>query len=103
MYSNAELEKAGLDDFRVFLRETWSYLGLPEPTRLQYDVANWLQHGPKRSILSAFRGAGKSWMTVAFVLWLLLWNPQLKILVVSANQNLADDFSKFAKQLIVGM
>jgi hypothetical protein len=46
---------------------------------------------------------GKSWITVAFVLWLLLLNPQLKILVVSANEKLAKDFTKFARDLIDGM
>lgn len=54
-------------------------------------------------MVQAFRGVGKSWITVAFVLWNLLLNPQLKILVVSATQPLADDFSRFAKQLIKGM
>jgi hypothetical protein len=40
---------------------------------------------------------------VAFVLWCLFLNPQLKIMVVSANQTLADNFSTFCKQLINGM
>lgn len=81
----------------------WAFLGLPAPTPVQLDIAYWLQHGPTRAILQAFRGVGKSWITVAFVLWHLLLDPQKKIMVVSANQNLADDFSKFCKQLIHGM
>lgn len=81
----------------------WDYLGLPEPTPVQNDIAYNLQHGPRRFIIEAFRGVGKSWITVAFVCWLLLLNPQLKILVVSANQKLADDFTKFTRQLIDGM
>lgn len=103
MYTEQEIKDAGLDDFRVFLREVWAFLGLPEPTPMQYDIARWLQHGPQRGILQAFRGVGKSWITVAFVLWQLLLDPQKKIMVVSASQNLADDFSKFCKQLIHGM
>lgn len=102
-FTPEEIKEAGLDDFRVFLVQVWDFLGLPAPTPVQLDVAYWLQHGPRRAILQAFRGVGKSWMTVAFVLWLLLLNPQLKILVVSANQKLADDFSKFCRQIIDGM
>lgn len=103
MYTPEQIEKAGLNDFRVFLRQVWDYLGLPPPTPVQNDIAYNLQHGPRRLIVEAFRGVGKSWITVAFVLWCLLLNPQMKILVVSANQQLADAFSIFAKQLIHGM
>jgi len=81
----------------------WAYLGLPDPTPVQLDIAYNLQHAERRFILQAFRGVGKSWITVAFVLWNLLLNPNMKIMVVSAGQQLADDFSKFCKQLINGM
>lgn len=103
MYTQEELEKAGLLDFRVFLCVVWEFLGLPKPTKVQLDIAHYLQHGKRRKIIMAFRGVGKSWITVAFVLWKLLLDPQKKIMVVSASQTLADDFSKFTKQLIMGM
>lgn len=103
MYSKEELEAAGLGDFRVFLIQVWDYLGLPAPTKVQLDIAYWLQYGPKRAILQAFRGVGKSWITVTFVLWHLLLDPDKKIEVVSANEDLARDFTKFCLQLIRGM
>ena len=78
----------------------WKHLGLPEPTTVQYDIAHYLQHGPRRSVIEAFRGVGKSWITSAFVCWLILNNPQLKILVVSASKERADAFSTFVKRLI---
>lgn len=78
----------------------WKHLGLPEPTPVQYDIANYLQNGPRRSVIEAFRGVGKSWITSAFVCWLILNNPQLKILVVSASKERADAFSTFVKRLI---
>lgn len=102
-YTRQEIEAAGLDDFRVFLCEVWAYLGLPKPTRLQLDIAYALQHGEKRLIIEAFRGVGKSWVTVAFVLWHLFLDPQKKIEVVSASESLAQDFTKFCFQLIHGM
>lgn len=88
------------DDFRVFLWWLWKQLGLPDPTEAQYEIAEWLQHGPKRRIVMAFRGVGKSWITAAFVLWCLLRDPNEKIMVVSASEYKALEFSTFTKQLI---
>lgn len=89
-----------LRDFRNFLHLVWQHLNLPSPTDVQYDIARYLQKGPKRSVIEAFRGVGKSWVTSAFVCWLLLNNPQLNILVVSASKDRADQFSTFTKRLI---
>ncbi|MEW5249897.1 phage terminase large subunit [Microbulbifer discodermiae] len=88
------------DDFRVFLYWLWKQLGLPEPTQAQYEIAEYLQHGPKRRIVMAFRGVGKSWITSAFVLWCLMRNPDEKVMVVSASEYKAIEFATFTKQLI---
>lgn len=88
------------DDFKLFLFLVWSYLNLPEPTRSQYVMAEWLQNGPEKLVIEAFRGIGKSWVTAAYVCWLLYRNPQLKIMVVSASKLRADDFSTFTLRLI---
>ena len=90
-------------DFRKFVYLTWKTLNLPDPTPVQYDIAKYLQNGPKRSIIEAFRGVGKSWLTSAFVCWVLYNNPQLKILVVSASKERADAFASFVKRLIQEM
>lgn len=89
-----------LKDFRVFAHVIWTHLNLPKPTPVQNDIATYLQHGPKRSIIEAFRGVGKSFLTSAFVCWVLLNDPQKKILVVSASKERADAFSTFVKRLI---
>lgn len=100
--------KDPLSDFRVFLFVVWTFLGLPEPTPIQYDIAHYLQRiyfrqGPRRAIIQAFRGVGKTWITVAFVCWVLYCNPQLKILVVSASKLHADNFTTFTMRLIQEM
>ena len=89
-----------LADFRNFAYVVWKHLGLPDPTPVQYDIASYLQHGPKRSVIQAFRGVGKSWLTSAFAVWLLLRDPQTKIEVVSASKDRADAFATFVKRLI---
>lgn len=90
-------------DFRKFMFMLWKHLNLPAPTEIQYDIAHFLQHGPRRSIIEAFRGVGKSWITAGYVVWLLWGDPQLKILVVSASKDRADMFSNFVKRIIAEM
>lgn len=92
-----------LTDFRNFLYLVWKHLNLPEPTPVQYDIAEYLQHGPRREVIEAFRGVGKSYITSAFVVHQLLLNPEIKVLVVSASKNRADDFSTFTQRLINDM
>ena len=93
-------EQDPLLDFRNFLWLVWHFLLLPDPTPVQYEIASFLQHGPKRMVIEAFRGVGKSWITSAYVCWLLYCNPQLKIMVVSASKTRSDDFSTFTLRLI---
>ena len=97
---NQHLAEKCKKDFRAFLTVVWRHLHLPDPTPVQYDIANYLQHGPKRLIIEGFRGVGKSWVTSAFVCWILLRNPEEKILVVSASKVRSDDFSTFTLRLI---
>ncbi len=92
-----------LQDFRYFLILTWRHLNLPDPTPVQLEIAEYLQHGPRRKIIQAFRGVGKSWITSAYVVWKLRIDPQLKFLVVSASKDRADNFSTFTMRLITEM
>lgn len=92
-----------LKDFKNFLYLTWKHLNLPDPTPIQYDIADFLQYGQKRIVIQAFRGVGKSWITSAFVCHQLLLNPQKNILVVSASKSRSDDFSTFTQRLISEM
>jgi hypothetical protein len=88
-------------DFRFFLTAVWAHLALPQPTRAQLCIAEYLQHGPKRLQIQAFRGVGKSWITAAFVLWTLYNDVNKKIMVVSASKDRADSFSIFCQRLIL--
>ncbi|WP_222391792.1 phage terminase large subunit [Rhizobium leguminosarum] len=93
-----------LSNFKNFLFLVWKqFLDGKLPTPVQYDIADFLQHGPKRSVIEAFRGVGKSWVTSAFVVWCLLRNPNLNILVVSASKQRSDDFSIFTMRIILEM
>jgi hypothetical protein len=87
-------------DFRNFLYLCWKHLNLPDPTPVQYEIADYIQHGPKRAMVEAFRGVGKSWITSAFVCHQLLLDPTKNILVVSASAQRSTDFTTFTQRLI---
>ena len=89
------------EDFKVFLQALWYELNLPDPTRAQFAIADYLQHGPKRLQIQAFRGVGKSWITGAFVLWTLFNDPEKKIMIISASKERADNMSIFLQKLII--
>ena len=95
------IEQQLKSDFRYFLTAIWAHLKLPAPTRAQLCIADYLQHGPKRLQIQAFRGVGKSWITAAFVLWTLYKDPDQKIMVISASKDRADSFSIFCQRLIL--
>ena len=89
------------EDFKLFLQALWEQLDLPSPTRAQYAIADYLQYGPKRLQIQAFRGVGKSWITGAFVLWTLFKDPEKKIMIISASKERADNMSIFLQKLII--
>lgn len=94
------LEEELKKDFRKFMYIVWKHINLPDPTPIQYDIAQFLQLGPLKVSIQAFRGVGKSFITSAYVLWELYRDPQKKILVVSASKARADAFTTFTLQLI---
>lgn len=93
-------ELVGRSGFKNFLWLAWRAIGLPEPTPVQYDIADWMQHGGNRIVVEAFRGVGKSYIASAYVVWCLLQDPTEQFLIVSGSKIRADDFSTFTLRLI---
>ena len=103
METKQESNSHPLGDFRNLVYLAWKHLNLPDPTPVQYNIAEWLQNGPRRMVVMAYRGVGKSWLTSVFACHQLLMNPDYNILVISASKTRADDFSNFCQSLINGM
>jgi len=99
MYSD-EYINAMKSDFRNYCHHIWKHLELPRLTPVQNDIAHYVQHGPDRLQISAFRGVGKSYITAAYVTWVLWKDKELKIMVVSAGKDRADAFAIFVRNLI---
>jgi hypothetical protein len=88
-------------EFPVYLELLWPKIKLPKPTRTQYEIAEYMQGGPAKCMIQAFRGVGKSFIAGAFITWGLLWNPDLRNLILSATKMKADENAKFIKDLIM--
>lgn len=87
--------------FLKFIWYVWTrVLSLPAPTRMQYDIARYLETGPRLRFIAAFRGVGKTFLTAAYIVWRLWRDPDLKIGVVSANERFAATVASFIHVLI---
>ncbi len=79
------------DDFEFFCQELWIAVGLPGLAQHQREIANWLQHGPKRRGVRAFRGASKTWVTLGYCAWRFFNDPNTRILLVSKSEKHSRD------------
>ncbi len=87
--------------FPLFVALVWKLIGLPQPTPIQVNISETLQEPPSnRFIIQGFRGVAKSFITCAYVVWLLWRDPQLKIMIVSASKERVDANASFIKKII---
>jgi hypothetical protein len=71
------------------------------PTKQQLGILDYLENGPDRQIITAYRGAGKSWLTSCYALWRLRRDPfREKILLVGATADKAVEISTFMLRLV---
>lgn len=92
-------------DFKNFLYLVFKYINLPNPTQIQYDIADVLQYKEEGvlpdTIIEGFRGAAKSTITGGYTAWRLDCDPEnYQLLEVSANQTEAMKFLKFTRRLL---
>jgi len=93
------------ESFPLFLTKLWRGLGYGKPTPVQLQMAQDLQdslgdtYGGRMQIIG-FRGVAKSYITVAFCVWLLYRWPDIQVLNVSATGQFAGDNASFAWTLI---
>lgn len=82
----------------------WSRLQGNEMPALHRRICGWLdarwEAGDRRLLLQAFRAAGKSTLVGHFCAWLLSRDPNLRILVLAAEQDLAGRMVRTVKRVI---
>lgn len=87
--------------FGNFMFKTWRSLGYPDPTKIHYDVADYMEHGPDRQIDMGFRGLAKSYIAVTKANHYLYCDPEEGIvLTTSATTNAAKQNAYFGWQMI---
>lgn len=99
-WSEKDIEKAKAN-FWAFVYIVWKSIGLPSPTPIQIDIAQFLQNPPSdRVIIQGFRGVAKSFLTCTYAVWRLWSDRDLKVLIVSASSDRADANARFIKSII---
>lgn len=89
--------------FGLFL-SLWNRIqGNTTPT-IHCMIADWLEarwiYGDRRVLLQAFRASGKSSLAGLFLAWLLTRDPDLRILVLSAESTLATKMARHIRTII---
>ena len=87
-------------DFSFFLHELWISVGLPPPAEHQNQIAKYLQSGPRRRGVRAFRDASKTWVTLAYSLWRLFRDPNERVMIVSKSEKHSKDSLHMARKWI---
>ena len=82
----------------------WNKLQRLDTPELHFRIGQWLQEswgsGEQRLLLMVFRDAGKSTLIGLFAAWLLSGNPNLRILIISAEQSLANKMSRNVRRIV---
>jgi len=96
-FSDEELE----DNFIVFYTYTFAHLGLPRPSRAQYEMAIFVsdRSNPHRMMM-AERGLSKSLTSQIYAVWRFLRDVDEKILVLSSKSGRAKNYTGFVKKII---
>lgn len=90
-------------DFKLFL-VLWNQLQGFRTPAIHFRIAAWLERawktGDKELLLMAFRSSGKSTICGVFAAWLLYRWPELRILVLAADEVLAGKMVRNVKRMI---
>ncbi len=90
-------------DFGVFLA-LWNISQNYKTPTIHFRIATWLQkcweRGHRRLLLQAFRASGKSTIAAIFCAWILYRDPDLRILVLSAESNLAQKMARTVRKVV---
>ena len=89
------------EDFPFFLEELWREIGLKRIPRHHIEIAHYLQYGPSRRGILAWRGAAKTWVTIAYCCWRLFTNAKHeRITYVSKSERAAKESLHLARKWI---
>jgi hypothetical protein len=97
-----ELLQAAYPTFEPFLEDVMTELGF-STTRIQKDIAEYLEHGPHYLMIQAQRGQAKTTITAAYAVWCLIHDPRARVLILSAGGTQANEISTLIVRIIMTM
>lgn len=99
-WANLRLLQQHYKHFGLFMHDAMKYLGF-QATWMQYDIAMYLQHGPKELMIQAQRGEAKSTITAIFALWCVMQDPKFRVLIVSGGKDQSKDVATMIHRLLM--
>jgi len=86
-------------EFSEFAELGMAFLGF-KLTEMQRDIAEYMQHGPRKSMVSAQRGEAKSTLAALFSVWSLIQEQSYRVLIVSGGEKQASDVAILVIRLL---
>lgn len=90
---------ATFNRFREFAELGMRFLGF-ELTDMQGDIADYMQDGPRNSMVAAQRGEAKSTLAALYVVWCLIRDQSTRALIVSGGEKQASDVAVLIIRMI---
>ncbi|AUG85438.1 large terminase subunit-like protein [Ralstonia phage RsoP1IDN] len=97
-----DMVRSAYPTFKPFLHDVMAELGF-DTTKLQEDIAEFLEYGPHYLMIQAQRGQAKTTITAAYAVWSLIHNPRLRVVIVSAGGTQANEISTLIVRIIMTM
>ncbi|MCP4340898.1 MAG: phage terminase large subunit [Desulfobulbaceae bacterium] len=100
-WRNLEALQNHYTDFKDFLYDAMTELMGFDCTDIQLDMGDYLQHGPRYSMIQAQRSQAKSTIVAMYAVWCLIHDPKKRILIISAGADVALEIANWVIQIIM--
>lgn len=87
------------NEFSDFAELGLQFLGY-KITEMQLDIAEYMQHGPMKSMVTAQRGEAKSTLAALYAVWSLIVDQSTRVLIVSGGERQASDVASLVIRLM---
>lgn len=100
-WENLEALQEHYSDFKDFLYDAMTELMGFDCTDIQLDIGDYLQDGPRYSMIQAQRSQAKSTIVAMYAVWELIHDPKKRILIISAGSDVAMEIANWVIQIIM--
>src|SRR5690625_2159074 len=96
----AQLMAEEYSDFVDFARDGMEFLGF-NITKMQADIAKYMQEGPRLSMVMSQRGEAKSTLAALRGVWGIVQDPKTRVLIISAGEDKASEVASVIIRMIM--